>query len=505
MSKDYIARSLFLDSPADLVAGSQSQLWGGWFPLSPRVFVYVSFVLDFILLYGLSAALNRNIFVSVSIFHDAPLLQLVMALFLLMLFNVAYLHRVEVLGNFDKFLEKFRKAWSFALLVVVAVDVVLFMKAPPETHRSIIFYGAWIVVWFVSGWLMFVATRFMLARSFKYCVEQELISHNVVIVGATELAGKLIERARSDGLGVRVRAIFEDEPDRYTPRMIADVPVKGNIADLLLYNKANDIDTVVIALPLYNNEAIQSLVQKLTVQPLRVAMLPGAMALEMSRGWCSPAGELPGIHLLSIRDLPIERSGLVIKGCFDKIVACFAILLFGPLMLICVAGIKMTSPGPVLFLQKRIGYRSREFYVFKFRSMHVAACNTGKLTERNDPRIFAFGQVMRKLSLDELPQLFNVLKGDMSLVGPRPHMPEALAAGQLYFDAVPDYAARHRVKPGITGWAQVNGWRGPTDTLHQLENRVMHDLYYIDNWSFTLDVKILVKTIFVGFFGKNAY
>ncbi len=505
MGKDSIARSLFLDSPPELAAGGQSRLWGGWFPLSPLAFVYASFVLDFILLYGLSAALNQNMFVSVSFFHDTPILQLVMSLFLLMLFNVAHLHRVEIVGKFNEFLRKFRKAWSFALLIVVAVDTVLFVKAAPGAHRSAIFYGTWILVWFVSGWLVFVAMRFMLARIFKYCIEQELISKNVVVVGATELAEKFIERARSDGLGIRVRAVFEDELDRSMPRMIADVPVKGDIDDLLLYNKTNEIDTVVIALPLYNNEVIRNLVQKLTVQPLKVAMLPGSMALEMSRGWCSPTGELPGIHLLSIRDLPIERSGLVIKGCFDKIVACLMILLFGPLMLACVVGIKMTSPGPVLFLQKRIGYRSREFWVFKFRTMHVAACNTGKLTERNDPRIFSFGQVMRKLSLDELPQLFNVLKGDMSLVGPRPHMPEAQAAGQLYFDAVPDYAARHRVKPGITGWAQVNGWRGPTDTLYQLENRVMHDLYYIDNWSFALDIKILVKTIFVGFFGKNAY
>jgi lipopolysaccharide/colanic/teichoic acid biosynthesis glycosyltransferase len=137
--------------------------------------------------------------------------------------------------------------------------------------------------------------------------------------------------------------------------------------------------------------------------------------------------------------------------------------------------------------------------------MHVADCNTGKLTERNDPRIFKFGQIMRKLSFDELPQILNVLKGDMSLVGPRPHMPEARAAGQFYFDAVAEYAARHRVKPGITGWAQVNGWRGPTETLEQIENRVRYDLDYIDNWSLGLDFIILVRTIFVGFAGKNAF
>ena len=203
--------------------------------------------------------------------------------------------------------------------------------------------------------------------------------------------------------------------------------------------------------------------------------------------------------------LTIERSGLLIKTLFDKAAATLALLLFVPVMIGCVIGIKLTSPGPVLFRQKRIGYRNREFHVFKFRSMHVSACNTGKLTVRNDQRIFAFGQLMRKLSLDELPQLFNVLLGDMSMVGPRPHMPEATAAGQLYFEVVQEYAARHRVKPGITGWAQVNGWRGPTETIDQLENRIMHDLHYIDNWSLGLDVMILIKTMFVGFFGQNAF
>lgn len=137
--------------------------------------------------------------------------------------------------------------------------------------------------------------------------------------------------------------------------------------------------------------------------------------------------------------------------------------------------------------------------------MHLTQLNSLELTIRNDPRIFAFGELMRKLSLDELPQLLNVLRGEMSLVGPRPHMPEARAAGRLYYELIPNYAARHRVKPGITGWAQVNGWRGPTETIDQLENRITHDLYYINNWSFGLDVMILVKTLFVGFFGENAF
>jgi Undecaprenyl-phosphate glucose phosphotransferase len=496
MSEEFITRSLFLEPPSDVITSGPLR-----FPqFSPSVFVYASTAIDFVLLYSLCIIFCGNSFASASSIIDARSVQLIVSFAVLTLFSVANLHRIEVVGDFNRFKKRFVRTWIIAFFFFAAVDV-LFFEAP----RDATYYVVWLPAWFMAGWLAFSISRFILARLFERCVEHELVSHNVVIVGGTELARKLIDRIRNDKFGTRVRAIFETKLDNTGPRTIADVPVRGDIDDLLLYNKRNKIDTVVIAVPLQDDDEIRNLIRKLTYQPLKVTALPGALALETPRNWCAPAGELPGVYLMSIMDLPIDGAGLFIKGLFDKFVASLAILFFGPLMLACALMIKLTSPGPMLFLQKRIGYKNREFYVFKFRSMHVTACSSDKLTERNDPRVFGFGQVMRKLSLDELPQLFNVLKGDMSLVGPRPHMPLARVAGQFYFDAVPDYAARHRIKPGITGWAQVNGWRGPTDTLSQLENRVRHDLYYIENWSFLLDVQILVKTAFVGFFGKNAY
>jgi lipopolysaccharide/colanic/teichoic acid biosynthesis glycosyltransferase len=158
-----------------------------------------------------------------------------------------------------------------------------------------------------------------------------------------------------------------------------------------------------------------------------------------------------------------------------------------------------------LFRQKRIGYKGKAFDILKFRTMVVAQDVDTRLTVRDDPRVFKFGGFLRRFSLDELPQLINVLKGDMSLVGPRPHMPEAQAGGKYYFDAVIEYADRQRVKPGITGWAQVNGWRGPTETIAQIERRVEHDIYYIENWSLLLDFYILARTALLGFYGKNAF
>jgi len=206
-----------------------------------------------------------------------------------------------------------------------------------------------------------------------------------------------------------------------------------------------------------------------------------------------------------VADRPLSEFGLIAKGALDRLAAGAALIALAPLLFVISCGIAFSSPGPVLFRQMRVGYQGKMFRIFKFRTMHIGQMPHTRLTERNDPRVFAFGAILRKLSLDELPQLINVMNGDMSLVGPRPHMPEARAAGKLYFEAVNEYSARHRVKPGITGWAQVNGWRGPTETIEQIERRVEHDMYYIDNWTLTLDIVILVRTVFVGFFGRNAF
>ncbi len=505
MSENSAARTLFINAPPDFTASGASGL-GRYLPaVSPHVFAFLAAGVDLVVLTGLNISLGRLGFVSSLYLQDDLATQSGLILIaLLLLYNVE-MYRVEVLGNFRLLLRAFAKAWAYLLTAVLVIDAVSTRNTTSDFHFHIRNNLEATILWCAAGGLALLCARYSLTLLFRYGVEQELLVHDVVVVGATELAAQFIARVRADRLGVRVKAVFDEQEQATPARMIAGVPVCGDIDDLLAYHKRHEIDTVVVALPLQNNEVMRGLVRRLSPQPLKIALLPGPLALETPRGWRAPLGELPGVHLMSIRDLPIERSGRLVKAVFDKLAAGLALLLFGPVMLGCALGIKLTSPGPVLFRQPRIGYRNREFNVFKFRSMHVTACNTGKLTVRNDPRIFVFGQLMRKLSLDELPQLFNVLLGDMSMVGPRPHMAEATAAGQLYFDAVQEYAARHRVKPGITGWAQVNGWRGPTVGRQQIEQRVAHDLYYIDNWSFILDLKILVKTAFVGFFGKNAF
>jgi exopolysaccharide biosynthesis polyprenyl glycosylphosphotransferase len=192
---------------------------------------------------------------------------------------------------------------------------------------------------------------------------------------------------------------------------------------------------------------------------------------------------------------------------FDAVVALALIVVLSPLFALIVLGVKLSSRGPVVFRQVRYGFNNERFDVFKFRSMYVELCDplAEKQVTRNDYRVTPFGAFLRRTSLDELPQLFNVLRGDLSLVGPRPHALSGKAAGMVYEQVVEGYFARHRVRPGITGWAQVNGWRGETDTIEKIEQRVAHDLYYIENWSIWLDIRILILTPVAVLFGKNAF
>jgi Undecaprenyl-phosphate glucose phosphotransferase len=196
----------------------------------------------------------------------------------------------------------------------------------------------------------------------------------------------------------------------------------------------------------------------------------------------------------------------VVKTIEDRVLASLILVAIAPVMAAVAIGIKLTSPGPVFFKQKRYGFNNEIIEVFKFRSMHVARCSadTGPVAQarKDDDRITPFGRFLRRTSLDELPQFINVVRGDMSIVGPRPH---AVAHNEQYAKLIDEYLARHKVKPGITGWAQVNGLRGETDTLDKMERRVQFDLHYIENWSLALDLRIILMTILVGFSHPNAY
>ena len=406
------------------------------------------------------------------------------------------LYAVDALVDEARALKGIVIRWTLVFLVLLGLAG-LFHYAGLNSRQ-------WFVIFYVAGIMGLAAERIVLGKVVRNWIAAGYHTLALAVIGSNDLAERLIASLETNAFGIKVTGVFDDEePDQVTA--IRGVPKLGGIADLLDYAKRDAFDTVIIALPLAATERIITVIHQLRMQPLTVRVLPGEIALERVTSLRLGRTELPGVQLIAVADRPISEVALFAKDIIDRLAAAIGLIAIAPVLLFCAVGIALSSPGPIFFWQKRVGYKGREFDILKFRTMHVSERPNTDLTKREDPRVFRFGNLLRKTSFDELPQLFNVLKGDMSLVGPRPHMPEARAAGMLYFDAVNEYASRHRVKPGITGWAQVNGWRGPTETVEQIERRVEHDIYYIENWSLLLDLVILAKTVVVGFVGRNAF
>jgi Undecaprenyl-phosphate glucose phosphotransferase len=379
--------------------------------------------------------------------------------------------------------------WSVMCLLLVLSAVLLQHSGERARIWLILFYGV--------GLAGFCFERVILAWLVRKWLAQGNHVHAIGVIGGGALAQQVAHHLAGNAAGQKLVGLFSG----YQPM---EAGCARGVAELLEHAGRNEIDTVIIAEPDMPAEQLLALVRRLRQQPLSIYLVPGPIALE-SLGRSRQDNQLfPGLNLFPLADRPINEMSLLAKGAMDRLAAAILLILMAPVMSACAIGIRTSGPGPILFRQKRIGYKGEDFTIFKFRTMHISECPNEKLTAKNDPRVFRFGMLLRKSSLDELPQLFNVLRGEMSLVGPRPHMAQATAAGCLYFEAVSDYAARHRVKPGITGWAQVNGWRGPTETVEQIKARVAHDLYYIENWSLVLDLMIVLRTCGV-LFGKNVF
>ncbi|HYC63590.1 MAG TPA: exopolysaccharide biosynthesis polyprenyl glycosylphosphotransferase, partial [Reyranellaceae bacterium] len=264
------------------------------------------------------------------------------------------------------------------------------------------------------------------------------------------------------------------------------------------------LDQIVIALPWSDEQRIAQVMTRLSPLPIDVRLSPDLVGFSLAH--CR-YGEVAGLPVLNVFDKPLSEEKLVLKRAEDIVVALGLLTLFSPLMLGIALLIKLGSPGPVFFRQTRFGFNNQPISVWKFRTMYIEDCRDviEEQTRRDDPRVTPIGHWLRRTSMDELPQLFNVLQGSMSVVGPRPHAQGTRAGNVLFEEAVAEYAARHRVKPGLTGWAQVNGWRGETDTLEKIQRRVDHDLYYIENWSLMFDIKIVLMTILTIMRGRNAW
>jgi len=330
------------------------------------------------------------------------------------------------------------------------------------------------------------------------------LSRVVAIVGAGELGQKIVAKLRAaKGSPVTIAGIFDDRLTR-VPSVIAGCRVLGTTDDLIAQVRQSLIDEVILALPLRAEARIGELVAKLRSLPvdLRLSLDPIAGEFPMHG-----ITEIASIQMIEILDRPLKNWSAVVKWFEDKVLGILCAILLAPLMALIALAIRLDSGGPVFFVQARFGFNNNAIRVVKFRTMRVEETDpTGAArTKPDDPRVTRVGRILRRFSLDELPQLFNVLMGDMSLVGPRPHVMAMKAGERLYHQAVGDYFLRHRVLPGMTGWAQVHGLRGEIDTPENARARVAYDLWYIDHWSLWLDVKVLFLTLRVILSGQNAY
>lgn len=387
--------------------------------------------------------------------------------------------------------------YTAVLKVIAAVDI-LFICAAYGGHENVYLAALDISCCDVAIFAMALLLNLVYRQGLRHVIRTRRLACSLAVIGEPHAMRGFIGYMRNHHPSARIMAAFLPEALDGAAELDG-VPVLGAVPQLLNFHKHHPSCHVILVSPEY----MDRLKSALCMQPLHFSALSPRFDFSQAKTDISAAG-VPGVELTPILNPPLHKIDQALKSIFDRCAALLGLLLMAPVLLVCVAGIKLTSPGPVLYKQKRIGYRNDIFHVYKFRSMHLLDCDKITLTQRNDSRVFAFGRLMRRLSLDELPQLINVIRGDMSLVGPRPHMREARAGDALYYEVVPDYAARHRVKPGITGWAQINGWRGPTETDHAIRARVEHDLYYIENWSFWLDLKILFRTVAGGFSGHNA-
>ena len=380
------------------------------------------------------------------------------------------------------------KANSLGLLILMFT---FYMIDESDFSRStyIMFYVINIVLQWCVRMLIF-----MLLRDMR---EKGLNQKQLICVGYSRAAEEYIDRVLANPQwGYVIRGILDDNVPAGTE--YKGIKVLGRIANLNVILPENRLDEIAITLGLSEYYRLEEIVALCEKSGVHTKFIPDYNNIIPTRPYTE---DLLGLPVINIRHVPLTNTfNSMVKRSIDIFGALVAIILFSPIMLISAILVKTTSKGPLIFRQERVGLHNKPFYMYKFRSMAVQEIKDEKAawTTKNDPRVTGIGKIMRKTSIDELPQLFNVLKGDMSLVGPRPERPQFV---EKFREEIPRYMVKHQVRPGMTGWAQINGYRGDTS----IKRRIEFDLYYIENWTVGLDIKILILTIFKGFINKNAY
>jgi Undecaprenyl-phosphate glucose phosphotransferase len=416
----------------------------------------------------------------------------------LLAFQTADIYQVQAFRGHEKQYMRLASAWSVVFLLTIAMSY--FSKTGDQFSR------VWLGSFYVVGLVALIGFRRALFLLVRRWTRQGRLDRRTVVVGAGNSGDALIAAlAAQRDSDVRVVGTFDDRSDDRTATNFNAVPKLGTVDDLVEFARHTRVDLVIFSLPISAEGRILQMLKKLWVLPVDIRLAAHSNKLRFRPRAYSYIGHVP---VLDIFDRPIADWDVVMKWLFDKIIGSLVLMCAAPIMLLIALAIKLDSKGPVFFKQRRYGFNNKFVEIYKFRSMYAEAtdANANKLVTKGDPRVTRVGRFIRKTSLDELPQLINVVfTGNMSLVGPRPHAIQAKAAEHLYDEAVDGYFARHRVKPGITGWAQINGWRGETDSREKILRRVEHDLYYIENWSILFDLYIVLRTPFALIRGEGAY
>lgn len=379
---------------------------------------------------------------------------------------------------------------------IILITLAYFTKTGPYYSRLAI------GIWFMSTLIILNTWRVAFRALLFYFRKSGVNAKSVIIIGATLSGIKLADQiAANPQLGLKLRGFYDDRPQSRLPDL-GQNKVLGSIEDGVNLVKANpDINHVYIAMPMKAEARITEILNKCSDTTATVHIIPDFFVYNLLHARWQYIGNM---QTLSIFDSPFDGFNLTIKRMEDILLGSIILALIAIPMCFIGIAIKLTSRGPIIFQQKRYGLAGQEIKIYKFRSMALANEKSDNIVQATkfDTRITPIGALLRRTSLDELPQFINVIQGNMSIVGPRPH---AVQHNEEYRKLVDGYMLRHKAKPGITGWAQVNGWRGETDTLEKMEKRIEFDLKYIHRWSLAFDLKIIFLTIFKGFINKNAY
>ena len=420
------------------------------------------------------------------------------AVLAMLAFQTADIYQVQAFRGHEKQYMRLASAWSVVFLL--AIGLTFFAKMCDHFSR------VWLGGFYVIGLVVLIGFRRALFMVVRYWTREGRLDRRTVIVGADDTGANLINalgiQKDSD---VRVVGVFDDRGDDRSLVTCAGRPKLGAVDDLVEFARRTRVDLVLFALPISAEARILQMLKKLWVLPVDIRLSAHSNKLRFRPRSYSYLGSVP---VLDVFDRPITDWDVVMKWLFDKIIGGLILLAAAPVMALIAIAIKLDSRGPVFFKQHRHGFNNELIEVYKFRSLYADQTDhfAAKVVTKNDPRVTSVGKFIRRTSLDELPQLINVvIKGNLSLVGPRPHAVYGKLEDRLFDEAVDGYYARHRVKPGITGWAQINGWRGEIDTQDKIQQRVACDLYYIENWSVLFDLYIMAKTPFALINTENAY